>query len=86
VQAQKKLEFTIFAGSEAVKAVKSSLSGGGNCVLVGQTQLGMVALGDSKDTEQPALTFTPAEWEAFVAGVKSGEFDLSASPSVARVE
>ena len=23
-----------------------------------------------------ALTFTPAEWEAFIGGVKAGEFDL----------
>ena len=25
----------------------------------------------------PILTFTPDEWDAFVAGVKSGEFDSS---------
>jgi len=25
---------------------------------------------------QPTLVHTPAEWRAFLAGVKSGEFDL----------
>jgi hypothetical protein len=29
---------------------------------------------DTKSAE--ALRFTPAEWAAFVAGVKAGEFDL----------
>lgn len=29
---------------------------------------------DTKSSE--ALSFTPAEWAAFVAGVKAGEFDL----------
>jgi hypothetical protein len=31
---------------------------------------------DSKDQAGPILVFTPAEWSAFVAGVKGGEFDL----------
>jgi hypothetical protein len=29
---------------------------------------------DSKNPEQAALTFTAAEWTAFVAGVEAGEF------------
>ncbi|MFI0419398.1 DUF397 domain-containing protein [Spongiactinospora sp. 9N601] len=33
-------------------------------------------LRDSKNPDGPVLTFTPAEWEAFVAGVKDGEFDI----------
>ena len=32
---------------------------------------------DSKDPDGPVLAFTAAEWEAFVAGVKDGEFDLA---------
>lgn len=34
-----------------------------------------VRIRDSKTGAAP-LTFTPAEWLAFVAGVKAGEFDL----------
>jgi hypothetical protein len=32
---------------------------------------------DSDDPDGPVLAFTAAEWEAFVAGVKDGEFDLA---------
>jgi hypothetical protein len=31
---------------------------------------------DSKDRSGPVLVFTRSEWQAFVDGVKSGEFDL----------
>jgi Domain of unknown function (DUF397) len=30
---------------------------------------------DSKDPDGPALAFTQSEWNAFVGGVKDGEFD-----------
>jgi hypothetical protein len=36
-----------------------------------------VAVRDSKDPQGPRLMFTPGEWEAFIDGVKGGEFDLS---------
>jgi hypothetical protein len=48
---------------------------GGNCVEVAANLPGAVAMRDSKDPDGPALVFTPAEWDAFVAGVKDGEFD-----------
>ena len=32
---------------------------------------------DSKDPDGPLLTFTPAQWAAFTAAVRSGQFDLS---------
>ena len=56
---------------------KSSHSGanGGACVEVG-TVSRVVAVRDSKDPDGPKLTFSPAEWRAFVAGVKAGEFGL----------
>ena len=38
---------------------------------------GRVAIRDSNDPEGPVLMFTPVEWEAFVGGVRLGEFDLS---------
>jgi hypothetical protein len=37
-----------------------------------------VVIRDGKDPDGPVLTLTPAEWDAFVAGVKDGEFDVSA--------
>jgi hypothetical protein len=58
---------------------KASRSGnnGGNCVEVAGNLAGVVAVRDSKDWQGPVLVFTPAEWEAFTAGVRNGEFDLS---------
>jgi Domain of unknown function (DUF397) len=34
-----------------------------------------VAVRDSKDPGGPTLRFTAAEWQAFLAGVRAGEFD-----------
>lgn len=57
---------------------KSSHSGAANpaCVEVGFVTA-EVLLRDSKHQDGPVLRFTPDEWNAFVAGVKNGEFDLS---------
>ena len=57
--------------------VKSTKSGSeGSCVEVSVTP-GTVKLRDSKLGEaSPVLTFNPAEWEAFRAGVASGEFNF----------
>ena len=46
-----------------------------NCVEVAFVD-GAVAVRDSKNPTDPALIFTPGEWDAFVAGAKDGEFDL----------
>lgn len=46
-----------------------------NCVEVAFVD-GAIAVRDSKDPEGPVLIFTPAEWDAFVGGVKDGEFDI----------
>jgi hypothetical protein len=35
-----------------------------------------IGVRDSKDAGKTTLQFTKAEWEAFVAGVKNGEFDV----------
>jgi hypothetical protein len=57
---------------------KSSYSGanGGDCVEVAGSVPRGVAVRDSKDPEGLALTFTPAAWESFTAGVRNGEFTL----------
>jgi hypothetical protein len=39
-----------------------------------------VEVGDSKNPGGPVLTYTAAEWEAFLRGVKRGEFDGLAAP------
>jgi hypothetical protein len=46
-----------------------------DCVEVSSDDEG-VGVRDSKNRTAPALRFTTAEWRAFVAGVKAGEFDL----------
>jgi Domain of unknown function (DUF397) len=54
---------------------KSTLSMSNGCVEVAMHDDG-VALRDSKDRSGPVLVFTRHEWEAFVGGVRAGEFDL----------
>ncbi|MEU6728286.1 DUF397 domain-containing protein [Nonomuraea wenchangensis] len=56
---------------------KSSHSGsnGGNCVEIATLSGGRRGVRDSKNPTGPALVFTPGEWDAFVNGVKDGEFD-----------
>ncbi len=54
----------------------SSFCSLGDCVEVGQLPGGSVTVRDTKDPERrAALTFTRDEWDAFVLGVKAGEFD-----------
>ena len=54
-----------------------STGNGGNCVEVASNLPGIIAVRDSKDPAGPALPFAPGAWDAFCAGVKSGEFGLS---------
>lgn len=53
---------------------RHSAGNGGDCVEVATVDR-RVAVRDSKDPDGPALMFTPAEWAAFLAGAKDGEFD-----------
>jgi hypothetical protein len=56
--------------------IKSSLSfSNGNCVEVASLPDDEIGVRDSKNTEGPVLRFTPAEWHAFIGGVRNGEFD-----------
>lgn len=54
---------------------RSSYSNNGTCIEVADLPDGGWMVRDSKDPASPVLTFTPAEWDAFVHGVKAGEFD-----------
>jgi hypothetical protein len=53
-----------------------SANGGASCVEVASNLPGLVAVRDSKDRGGPALRFTPAEWAAFTAALKTGRLDL----------
>jgi hypothetical protein len=52
---------------------KSSRSGpqGDNCVEVRRTAAGIIQVRDSKSPHGPVLAFIPAEWNAFINGVKA---------------
>jgi len=54
---------------------KSTFSAAGNCVEVAHLPGGGVAVRDSKNRDRRPLVYTGAEWEAFLAGAKRGEFD-----------
>ena len=54
----------------------SKSNGNGNCVEVKLTD-DTVEVRDSKqDGQGPIHVYTYAEWDAFIDGVKNGEFDL----------
>jgi hypothetical protein len=52
---------------------KSSASGSNNCVEVAVVG-GAILVRDSKAAAGPVLTFSRSEWEAFLVGVRNGEF------------
>jgi uncharacterized protein DUF397 len=55
---------------------KSSLSfSNGNCVEVANLSGGGIGVRDSKNPEGSVLRFTGDEWQAFIGGVRNGEFD-----------
>jgi Domain of unknown function (DUF397) len=54
---------------------KSTHSGANGCVEVAFVD-GNVAVRDSKDRKGPVLRFTIAEWQAFLNGVRDGEFEF----------
>ena len=53
----------------------SSFSGGGNCVQAGQLRNGDIRVRDSRNPAT-VITISAADWNAFIAGVKNGEFDF----------
>jgi hypothetical protein len=48
------------------------------CVEIATLPDGSVAIRDSKDPEGPQLRFDAGEWAAFLAAVKTDQFDPSA--------
>jgi Domain of unknown function (DUF397) len=57
---------------------KSTLSNANGCVEVAFVN-DRIAVRDSKDPLGGTLKFTRIEWEAFLGGVRGGEFDLAPS-------
>jgi Domain of unknown function (DUF397) len=55
------------------KSTHSSTNG--SCVMV-DLDGELVLVKDSKDPDGAVLTFTRAEWVAFIGGVNDGEFDV----------
>lgn len=57
--------------------VTSTRSGSnGQCVEVMRLDDGTTLVRDTKDRDGGTQGYTPAEWAAFIGGVKDGEFDL----------
>jgi hypothetical protein len=54
---------------------KSTRSASGECLEVAFAE-NSALVRDSKDQEGPVLRFTLSEWGAFLAGVRSSEFDM----------
>ena len=56
--------------------IKSSLSfSNSNCVEVADLPPGEIGVRNSRDSGGAVLRFTPGEWQAFLGGVRNGEFD-----------
>lgn len=53
---------------------KSAASGGGNCVEVSFAGAS-VLMRNSRSPQGPVLSFSLSEWDAFLTGVRDGEFD-----------
>ncbi len=53
---------------------KSSKCANGTCVEVAHHN-GAVLVRDSKHNDSPILNFGPAGWDAFLAGIRNGEYD-----------
>lgn len=62
-----------YSGTNWLKSTLSAANG--DCVEIASLTEGLIGIRDSKDTTGPVLRFTPREWDAFVGGVRNGEFD-----------
>jgi hypothetical protein len=59
------------------KSTYSGNGGGGSgCVEVAPLEDGSVAVRHTQHRDGPVIVYTKAEWEAFVAGVRDGQFDF----------
>jgi Domain of unknown function (DUF397) len=63
----------LLSGARWRKSARSSAQG--NCVELARLSGSEVAIRNSRHPEGPALVFTDAELDAFLGGVKDGDFD-----------
>ena len=63
----------LLSGARWRKSARSSAQG--NCVELARLPGAQVAIRNSRDPGGPALVFTQAELDAFLGGVKDGDFD-----------
>ena len=61
--------------SDADFRISSFTASGTSCVAVAMGD-GKIAVRHSMDPDGPLLVFSEQEWEAFLNGVKAGEFEL----------
>lgn len=60
----------------ALSWTKSSLSyANGNCVEVAGLSGDVIWVRNSREPQGSVLSFTTAEWDAFVGGIRNGEFN-----------
>jgi hypothetical protein len=60
--------------SRALWRKSTRSNNGGACVEVATNLPAVVAIRDSKDPDGPVLVFNPDKWQAFVVGIRAGEF------------
>jgi len=63
----------VFSNAKWFKSSKSGAAG--HCVEVAFLENNGVGVRNSRDPQGPAIEYTAAEWDAFLAGAKDGEFD-----------
>lgn len=61
--------------SHALSWRKSSASASGDCVEVAFSS-DLILVRDSKRTWLNILKFTPSKWQAFLSGIRAGDFDI----------
>jgi hypothetical protein len=65
---------TDVSGGSWTKSSFSSMNG--NCVEISRLTVDRIGVRDTKDGDSgPVLFFTSAEWSAFLAGAREGQFD-----------
>lgn len=69
---------------EVVYVISYACHAAGNCVEAGLLPTGEVAVRDTKDRSKEPHVYSPEEWDAFVRGVKAGQFDLDSLPLPSR--
>ena len=62
--------------SRAVWRKSTRSNNGGACVEVATNLPGIVTVRDSKHPDGPKLIVSPGTWQAFVIGIREGQFEL----------